>query len=238
MKTKILALLITASFVSCDPNTFSNVLDGVGGVGNVPLTNEQIAGGLKQALEIGIQEGSSKLSQVNGYLESPYKILLPEEARKVTDKLQNIPGFSQLEAEIIEKINRGAEDAAKKAFPIFKDAITQMSFQDALGILMGEQDAATSYLNRVTYQNLYNEFSPVIVESLDKFQARKVWSDATTAYNRIPFVDQVNTDLGDYVTQQALIGLFSMVEKKEVQIREDVSARTTDLLRKVFAKQD
>ena len=237
MKTKILALLITASFVSCDPNTFNSVLDGVANGGGA-LSNEQIANGLKQALEIGIQEGSTKLSQVNGYLDSPYKILLPEEARKVTDRLQNIPGFAQLEAEIIEKINRGAEDAAKKAFPIFKDAITQMSFQDALGILMGEQDAATSYLNRVTYQSLYNEFSPVIVESLDKFQARKVWSDATTAYNRIPFVDQVNTDLGDYVTQQALTGLFSMVEKKEVQIREDVSARTTDLLRRVFAKQD
>ncbi|HQU58114.1 MAG TPA: DUF4197 domain-containing protein, partial [Saprospiraceae bacterium] len=163
---------------------------------------------------------------------------LPPEARKVTDKLKNVPGFSSLEADILEKINRGAEDAAKKAKPIFVDAIRQMTFSDAMDILMGADNAATQYLNRTTNSKLYQEFNPVIIESLDKFNARKYWADAVNAYNKIPFVDKANPDLDDYVTNEALKGLFSMVEKKELQIRTDVSARTTDLLKKVFAKQD
>jgi hypothetical protein len=113
-----------------------------------------------------------------------------------------------------------------------------MTFDDALNILMGPENAATSYLNQATYTPLYAEFEPVIDQSLDKVNANKYWADAVTAYNQIPFVENVNPDLGDYVTQEALKGLFSMVEKKEKQIRTDVSSRTTDLLRKVFAKQD
>ncbi|MDV7399457.1 DUF4197 domain-containing protein, partial [Arthrospira platensis SPKY1] len=105
----------------------------------------------------------------------------------------------------------------------------------AMGILMGDKNAATQYLHRVTYNKLYKEFNPVIIESLDKFDARKYWSDAVTAYNKIPLVEKANPDLDDYVTKQALEGLFSMVEKKELDIRTNISARTTDLLRRVFA---
>ena len=193
---------------------------------------------MKQALEFGISEGAQRLSQENGYFKSPYKILLPEEARKITDRLQNVPGFSRVEEVILEKINRGAEDAAAKAKPIFVDAIKSMSFRDAMNILMGNQDAATQYLHQATYQSLYREFNPVIVNSLDKFNARDYWSDAVNAYNKIPFVDKANPDLDDYVTAEALEGLFAMVEKKEREIRNNVSARKTDLLRRVFARQD
>ena len=138
----------------------------------------------------------------------------------------------------MEKINRGAEDAASRAKPIFVDAITGMSFQDATQILMGDKDAATQYLNRATYTKLYDEFNPVIINSLDKFNARQYWRDIVERYNKIPLVDDVNPSLDDYVTTQALTGLFSMVERKELDIRENVAARTTELLRKVFAKQD
>ena len=193
---------------------------------------------MKQALEFGISEGAQRLSRENGYFKSPYKILLPEEARKITDRLQNVPGFAQVEEVILEKINRGAEDAAAKAKPIFVDAIKSMSFRDAMNILMGNKDAATQYLHRTTYQSLYREFNPVIVSSLDKFNARDYWSDAVNAYNKIPFVDKANPDLDDYVTEEALEGLFAMVEKKEREIRNNVSARKTDLLRRVFARQD
>jgi len=113
-----------------------------------------------------------------------------------------------------------------------------MIFNDAMGILMGEKNAATAYLQRTTSQPLYNEFNPVIVSSLDKFQARKYWADAVNAYNKIPFVEKANPDLDDYVTKEALKGLFSMVEKEELNIRTNISARTSDLLRRVFAKQD
>lgn len=238
MKKILFMLTLTVSLTACDPQTLQTVLDSVSTVTGAPLTQQEAGNGLKQALEIGITQGAQALSKQDGYFKSPYKILLPAEVQKVTDKLQGIPGFSNLEQNLLEKINRGAEDAAKKAAPIFKDAITQMTFTDAMDILLGQKNAATNYLNTKTNTKLYSEFSPVIVNSLDKFKAREVWSKAADTYNKIPFVDKVNADLGDYVTKQALTGLFSMVEKKELDIRTNVSARTTDLLKKVFAKQD
>ena len=201
-------------------------------------TLAEISMGLKQALEFGISEGASVLSQRDGYYKSIYKILLPEEARIVTDRLKVIPGFTNLEDIILEKLNRAAEDAAKSAAPIFLDAIRQMTFEDAMNILMGPDDAATQYLNAKTFTPLYQEFRPVIVTSLNKFNAIEYWADAVNAYNKIPFVDRVNPNLDEYVTEKALEGLFAMVAKKELGIRNDLSQRTTDLLRKVFAKQD
>jgi hypothetical protein len=201
-------------------------------------TEAEIGSGLKEALEIGIGKGSDALSQIDGFFKSPYKILLPEEARKITSKLKNVPGFSDLENVILEKINRGAEDAAKQAKPIFVDAIRAITFNDALNILMGSQDAATQFLQRGTNDQLYTAFNPVINTSLDKFDARKIWSDAVKVYNKIPLIDKANPDLGDYVTREALKGMFAMVAKEEQNIRTNVSARGSELLRKVFAKQD
>jgi hypothetical protein len=231
--------LLSASLViGCTSQQIQSTLETLANAGEGGLSNEEIGKGLKQALELGISEGAQRLSKQDGYYKSPYKILLPEEARKVADKLQNIPGFRQVEEVILEKINRGAEDAAAKAKPIFVDAIRGMTFRDALDILTGDNNAATAYLNRVTYSKLYNEFNPVIVTSLDKFNARQYWSDAVNSYNKIPFMEKADPDLDDYVTRQALSGLFDMVEKKEREIRNNVSARTTDLLRRVFARQD
>ncbi|MCR9101002.1 MAG: DUF4197 domain-containing protein [bacterium] len=236
---QLTVMLLGASlFIGCTSQQIQSTLDTLANAGGGGLTNEEIGKGLKQALEFGISEGAQRLSQENGYYKSPYKILLPEEARKVADRLQNVPGFNQVEEIILEKINRGAEDAAAKAKPIFVDAIRSMTFRDALDILTGDDDAATAYLNRVTYTKLYDEFNPVIVNSLDKFNARQYWGDAVNAYNKIPFVDKADPDLDDYVTRQALAGLFDMVEKKERDIRNNVSARTTDLLKRVFARQD
>jgi hypothetical protein len=236
---QLTVMLLGASlFIGCTSQQIQSTLETIANAGEAGLTNEEIGKGLKQALEFGISEGAQRLSQENGYYKSPYKILLPEEARKVADRLQNVPGFNQVEEIILEKINRGAEDAAAKAKPIFVDAIRSMTFRDALDILTGNDDAATAYLNRVTYTKLYDEFNPVIVNSLDKFNARQYWGDAVNAYNKIPFVDKADPDLDDYVTRQALSGLFDMVEKKEREIRNNVSARTTDLLKRVFARQD
>lgn len=235
MLKKLTFALIIMSFTACDSATLqkigSTLLDS-------PLTSTEVAGGLKEALQQGITKGATALSQENGYFLSEYKIPLPAEARKITDKLQNVPGFKDVEAEILRRINRGAEDAAKKAAPIFVSAIKQMTFNDAMNILMGDKNAATQYLNTATRQALYNEFNPVIVESLDKFNARKYWQDAVNAYNKIPFVEKANPDLDDYVTGEALDGLFGMVAKEELNIRENVNARTSELMKKVFAKQD
>jgi hypothetical protein len=233
-KISILFLALTLTLTACDvlQQAATTALNSV-------LTNDEIGSGLKSALEIGIGKGSDVLSQKGGYFNSAYKILLPEEARKVTEKLKVIPGFNKVEDIILEKINAGAEDAAVKAKPIFVNAIKSMTLSDAMGILMGDKNAATAYLKRSTYQQLQNEFSPFIVNSLDKFEARKYWGDAVNTYNKIPFINnKVNPNLEEYVTQQALNGLFSMVEEKERGIRSNISERTSDLLKKVFAKQD
>ena len=202
------------------------------------LSQEEAGKGLKEALDIGVAEAVGFLSAEDGYYRSIYKVLLPEEARAVAGKLRAVPGFSNVEEEIVLKINRAAEDAAKKAGPIFVSAIKQMTFQDAMNILMGNKDAATRYLEKTTYDQLYSEFKPVIVESLDKFNARTYWRDAVTAYNKIPLASRANPELDDYVARQALLGLFGLIEVKEKDIRENVGARTSELLRKVFAKQD
>ncbi len=237
MIKKIFLFTVIASaltFTACDVLTHAatTVLTSV-------LSNEDIGNGLKSALDIGIGKGADALSQKGGFFNSPYKILLPEEARQVVDKLKFIPGFNKVEDVIVQKINEGAEDAAMKAKPIFINAIKQMTFSDALNILMGDKNAATAFLKRATYDQLYNEFKPSIVQSLDKYDARKYWTDATTAYNRIPFIGKkADPNLDDYVTKEALNGLFSMVEQKERSIRANKTERTTTLLQNVFAKQD
>jgi Protein of unknown function (DUF4197) len=202
------------------------------------LSNDEIGNGLKSALEIGISKGSEALAQKDGYLKSPYKILLPEEARAVASKLKAIPGFNNVEEKMVEKLNAAAEDAAVKAKPIFINAIKSMTLKDAMSILMGEKNAATTFLQKATSEALYKEFNPIIVASLDKFEARKYWGDATGTYNKIPLVKKANPDLDDYVTKAALTGLFAMVEKKELAIRTDKNERVSDILKKVFAKQD
>lgn len=236
MKNRIIILMTLFFLGGCTAADIQRTMDILNSTNE--LTTGEVASGLKEALNVGIGKGSDRLSATDGYFKSVYKILLPEEAREVTEKLKVIPGFDKVEDEILKRINRGAEDAAKKAKPIFVGAIKQMTFTDAMDILMGADNAATSYLNRTTYDKLYAEFNPVILESLNKFKAQEYWAEAVNKYNQIPFVNKVNPDLGDYVTQEALNGLFGMVEKEERNIRKNVSARTSDLLKKVFAKQD
>lgn len=230
---KIYFFLLPLFLISCDPADIQKAMDTLNTV-----TNADVANGLKQALNFGVDDSVKFLSKEGGYYNSVYKILLPPEARKVTDKLKKIPGFGDIEEVLIKKLNQGAEDAASKAGPIFFDAIKTMTFDDAMNILMGPENAATNYLNQKTYNNLYGEFTPIIDNSLNKFNVQEYWAKAVNTYNKIPFIDKVNPDLGDYVTTEALEGLFALVAKKEVGIRSDVSQRTTDLLRKVFAKQD
>ncbi len=199
---------------------------------------DEIGRGLKEALSKGATKGASQLSVTDGFYKSIYKILLPDDVRKVTEKLKNVPGFTNLENELLEKMNRGAEDAAKEAGPIFLTAIKQMTIQDATSILMGADNSATAYLQKTTTTELYSKFNPKIVSSLDKIGANNLWKKAADAYNKLPFVTNINNDLGDYVTNQALKGLFGKVSEEEKNIRNNKLARTSELLKKVFAKQD
>ena len=236
----LLVLLFTVTFAQAQLKGALNkakekvnaITDGGG------LSQEEVGRGLKEALNNGVGDAVDFLSKQDGYYKSAYKILLPPEAQKVVSKLKSVPGFENVEANLIEKMNRAAEDAATKAKPIFINAIKNMSFRDAMDILMGNQNAATTYLRGQTYKPLYSEFLPVIQESLDKVNAREYWRSAVTAYNKIPFVEKTNPELDDHVNTMALDGLFSLVAKKEEGIRSDVGLRNSDLLKKVFAKQD
>lgn len=233
----IALLVATASHAQLDGlvKKAKNTVKDLSGGG---LTQEDIGNGLKAALDAGVGEAVDFLSAKDGYFKSPYKILIPEEAQKVVSKLKGVPGFGNVEADLTERMNRAAEDAATKAKPIFVAAIKKLTFQDAMNILMGNPDAATRYLEKSTYQSLYNEFKPVIQASLDKVNAREYWRNAVNAYNKIPLVTKTNPELDDHVTKTALVGMFGLVEKKEGSIRTDVGQRNTDLLKKVFAKQD
>jgi hypothetical protein len=235
MRKVLLLLLSICTLVSCDPKDLEKLLDGVG---STVLSNADISNGLKEALQFGVDNSVNFLSAENGYYTSIYKIVLPEEANTVIDKLSFIPGFDNLEEELLKKINHAAEDAASKAGPIFLSAVRGITFDDALNILMGEKNAATQYLHDKTYQSLYDEFKPVLVNSLNKFGALDYWRDAVNKYNGLPFVKDVNPDLADHINTKALVGLFDLIEIKELGIRSDISQRTTGLLQKVFAKQD
>ncbi|HEY9489426.1 MAG TPA: DUF4197 domain-containing protein, partial [Chryseosolibacter sp.] len=137
----------------------------------------------------------------------------------------------------VTTLNRGAEDAAKEAKPIFVEAIRAMTIEDAWSILRGENDAATQYLRRTTSGLLREKFKPVIQNSLNKVNATKYYGEIVTRYNQIPLVQKVNPDLDDYATDKAIDGLFVMIAKEEKNIRENPIARTTELLKKVFGAQ-
>jgi len=197
-----------------------------------------ISGGLKEALNNGISKQVTKLTATDGFFKNEMvKILLPEELQKVDNTLRKI-GMGKLADEGLKVLNRAAEDAVKESTPIFVDAIKGMSFNDAKNILMGNESAATSYLQNSTTTALYAKFNPVIKNSFTKVGADKVWANIITKYNSVPLVKKVNPDLTDYTTNKALEGVFKMIAVEEKSIRTDLNSRTSDLLKKVFALQD
>ncbi|SNR83040.1 DUF4197 domain-containing protein [Lutibacter flavus] len=233
MKKRILLLVVVFQLTSC-----SELQQVLNQLPNGVITNDQIAGGLKEALNNGITNQVTKLTVEDGFFKNELtRILLPEELQKVDNTLRSI-GLSKLADEGLKVLNRAAEDAVGEAIPIFVDAIKEMSFTDAKNILLGDKNAATIYLQNATSEVLYQKFHPIINNSFQKVGADKIWNDLITKYNSIPLTNNVNPDLTDYVTGEALKGVFTMVEVEEKEIREKVSSRTSDLLKKVFALQD
>ena len=199
------------------------------------LSTNDIIAGLKEALALGAERSSSKLSAMDGFFkDAAVKILLPQEAQKVEKTLRDL-GMGSLVDKAILSVNRAAEDAAKSAAPIFVNAVKSMTINDALGILKGSDTAATSYLKGKTTVALTNAFKPVIEKSLAKVNATKYWGDLFSTYNKFA-TNKVNTDLSAFVTERALSGIFYQVGQEEKAIRKDPVARTTDILKKVFGK--
>jgi hypothetical protein len=201
------------------------------------LSTDDIVAGLKEALSVGAQNSSSKLSAVNGFFaDAAIKVLMPPEAEKAESTLRSL-GLGSMVDKAILSMNRAAEDASKSAAPIFVNAIKTMSIQDAVGILRGNDSAATSYLKVKTSPELTSAFKPVIDQALQKTDATKYWKDVFDTYNKLPTTfKKVNSDLSGYVTDKALSGMFYQVALEEQKIRKDPAARVTDILKKVFAK--
>lgn len=231
---KIVALFLVFTLVSCaELNTVINNLPG-----DVGISDAMIADGLKQALEFGIDKEVTKLTQENGFYRNELvKILLPEELQRVDKTLRDI-GLDNLADEGLKLLNRAAEDAVSEATPIFIDAVKGITFADARNILLGNDRSATTYLENRTTTALYAKFNPVIKSSFQKVGADAIWEQLITRYNQIPFVNKVNPDLTDYVTNEALDGVFTMIAVEEKDIRDNIAARTTNLLQRVFALQD
>ena len=231
-----LAVLIAISTgVNAQFDKLKKAAQGLAGGGQ--LSSEEIANGLKEALTNGISKGSDLVSQVDGYLKNPeIKIPFPPEAQKAETKLRQMGMGAEVDKFIVS-LNRAAEDAAKESKPIFVAAIKSMTIQDAAGILKGEQDAATRYLERTTSAPLKGKFMPVVKTSLEKVNATKYYADLINTYNKIPLVQKLNPNLDEYATDKAIQGLFVMIAKEEKNIRNNPGARTSELLKKVFGSQ-
>lgn len=219
---------------------------------NVALSEEDVVSGLREALAIGAKNSADRLSLENGYYgDAAVKILLPDEAKTIVDNISRVPGGEQLIEDVILRINRAAEDAAKEAAPIFVSSITRMTIADAFNILKGNDNAATMYLRSTTYDELYSLYKPKISNSTEKdligtVSTQDSWKILTERWNsvansiagKLAGFNPVNTDLDDFLTRKGLDGLFLKVEAEELKIRKEVSARVTPLLKKVFGSLD
>jgi len=208
---------------------------GGNGLSLSSLSNTDIVGALRQALEIGAQNAGSRLHAVNGFFgNSLIKVLLPPQVKNAETILRQF-GFGSVVDKAILSMNRAAEDAAGKAAPIFIDAIKKMTITDGLNILKGGNGAATAFLKTATTAALTTAFRPVIQASLNKVGATAYWGDLTRIYNGLPITrNKINEDLPGYVTERALNGLFVNIAQEENKIRTDPASRVTDLLGKVF----
>lgn len=238
MKKMTLSISLLGLFLFSGCGELQNIINSTTNESTTETSSFNIANGLKEALELGVNNGVELLSKENGYFNDPIaKILLPAELQKVDATLRKI-GLSSLADQGLKVLNQAAESAVSEAKPIFISAIKNMTINDAMNILKGNDLAATSYLKDNTYSAIKATFQPKIQESLSRVGADKIWQNIINRYNQIPLVTPVEANLTSYVTEQAINGLFSKIGDKEKDIRSNINARTTSLLKSVFALQD
>jgi Protein of unknown function (DUF4197) len=201
------------------------------------LTENEVGMGIKEALVNGISNGADLAGKTDGYFLNPkIKIPLPPDIQRVEATLRKV-GLGPQVDQFLLNLNRGAEDAAVQAKPIFISAIKSLTIKDAFNILRGEKNAATMFLKGSTSNELTTLFMPILEKSIAKTEATKYYTDLATRYNQIPFVQKINPDLKGFATQKAIDGLFMMVADEELKIRENPIARTTELLKRVFGSK-
>jgi len=234
MKKLILLALLFCTFSSKAQVNFNSVINTINSTLGSGLSNQEITQGLKEALNVGSKNATEKASKLDGfYKNNLIKIPFPKEAKEMRSTLLKMGMKKQID-DFEKQLNRAAEDASKKAAPIFVNAVTKMTINDGLTILRGKDDEATQFLKRTTTSDLNREFKPIISTSLQKVQITKYWKPLITKYNKLPFVKKMNPNLDDYVTGKATEGLFILVAQEETKIRKDPAARISDILKKVF----
>jgi len=232
----LLSLSISINSINVNAQTLNDAQNLLNNVTGGSFTQKEAADAIKEGLSKGTVNAVNLVAIKDGYLKNPeIKIPFPPEFKTVETKLR-AAGFGKNVDKVIFSINRAAEDAGKEAKPIFINAITSLTITDAINIVKGQDNAATSYLKKTSSSELNNKFKPSIKTSLDKVGATKYWSETIKLYNKLPLVKKINPDLAQYVTGKAIDGLFLMVAKEELKIRKDPLSRTTDLLKKVFGK--
>ncbi|MCY1718767.1 DUF4197 domain-containing protein [Prolixibacteraceae bacterium Z1-6] len=219
---------------------------------DAPLTQNEIIAGLKEALVTGTNNSANILGATDGYYKDELvKIVLPPEANIIVENAGRIPGGQKLLDDVLLHINRAAEDAVSEAKPIFIKSITNMTISDGIGILKGDNNAATEYLHKTTYDQLFQLYRPKIKASVEKdiaagISTKESWDSLIGKWNKLSnnAIGQmagfkpVDTQLEDYLTEKALNGLFLKIAEEEKQIRKDPVARVTGLLKKVFGSLD
>lgn len=209
---------------------------GSSAVSKSNLDENTVISGLKEALSVATDKTVTSLSSFDGYFANEaIKILMPEKIQKVSDTLGKF-GFQKQVDDFVLSMNRAAEKAAPVARGYFTDAIKQMTFKDAMKILDGGDTAATDFFRKKTYTKLYDSFKPTISQTMDQVGVANYYKDMMGKFTAIPFMSSASVDLDDYVTNEALDGLFYMVGEEEKNIRKDPAARVTDLLKEVFGK--
>ncbi len=234
MNTRIFAFALMLSLPACDILQHAVKISEL----NPIPTESEVVAGLKEALRNGTGNGADMLAKPGAFFNNNLiKILFPPEVANIEQKLRAI-GLGTEVDRAVKALNEGAEKAMLQAKPIFVNAISNMSFSDAMGILKGGQGAATNYLRNTTGTALRAAFKPTITEALNSVGATRYWGDLFSAYNKLPLVKPVNTDLEGYVTEKATVALFSEIEKEENAIRSNPAKRGTELLKKVFNYAD
>jgi len=207
---------------------------GTGSGGTLPLSEAEIIQGLRESIQVGAKNASVLANKQDAYFKNPRLFIpFPPEAQNAADKIRQL-GLGELVDNFVLTLNRAGEQAAGKAAPIFADAVKKMSWEDARGILKGSDNAATEYFRRTTRSPLYDAFYPVVQNALKDVEATKYWGDITGTYNKIPFVQPVQTDLAHYATDKALDGLFVLLQDEEAKIRKNPADRITEILKRVF----
>jgi hypothetical protein len=213
-----------------------DVLRGTGGQSSGGLSESRAADGLKEALRVGTDHAVLRTGKQDGYFGNQLiKILLPDSVQKVEPALR-LAGFGPQIDELVLSMNRAAEQAAPKAREIFVGAITSMTIDDALKILHGGDTSATDFFKRKTSQSLYTEFRPVVDNTMSRVSTVQKYNDVVGGLQKLPFMKADTLDVGDYVTDKALDGLFLIVAEEERNIRKNPAARVTDLLKDVFGR--